>query len=311
MAKTVDQLKYFNDNLNSNKINTIKSQIVNICKDLLDAQKMSQLDVEVHYRIDGLIFDKDKKTLIIVTDRFLIKYKYAKGNFKEKHRILIVNIDYITLTSDYNCMILHLVEAADQKNFVLKIKKIDRVVGALCSTFFYDKYNYAYPKDRVPMRKTPVILINPSFKELIDKIKYTNQFHQYKKYYNFFLDQKLKELRINTESYIYTCLHYKENGEKNFLEGDFILDIHAFYIVEYQNDKFELKVRVYLKNISKMKLNNDRHTLDIYDDEIFPNGIELKSNIYKGIMDLITTNKYDYNTNGSTKSTKQIVENKK
>jgi len=297
IPKTVDQIKYFNEkgSEKNQEKSLIKSQIITIYNTLLDSTKMKMYEKEVHHRIDGILYDKEKKDLIIITDKYIIKYIYVKNNFKEKGRILITHIDYITLTRDNNYMILHLVEEAHQDNFTLANKKLNRVVGCLCSTFFYDKHDYSYPKDKMVMRKTPVILINQNMSELIRALEKAKEFHDYREEFNLFLNKRLKKLKVNIETYIYTCVNYKEAKDINFIQGDFVLDLYSYYIVEFNKNEFELIIKVDLKHITKMKTNNTIHSLVIYDDSKFPNGFEIKLNNYKALQELISSNIHLYN----------------
>ncbi len=198
LPKTIEEIKYFNEKKSSssteqNEKNTMKNQITTLCTNLLDSSRK-----ESNFSIDGLLFNNIKKTLIVITDKFLYDYKHENNAFSEKTKIRINNIDYITLTRDNKYMILHLVEHAKQKNYTITSKGLHRVVGCLSSTFFYDKHDYEYQKEVRAVRKIPVILINSSFTDLLKKLEKTNKFGDYREAFNEFLDTKLKKtMNIN------------------------------------------------------------------------------------------------------------------
>ena len=304
IPKTIDQIKYFNEKVSNSATQLektkIKNQIIAIYNTLLDASKMKVMDRDVNHRVDGILYEKDKKLLVIITDKYIIRYKYNLNQFEEEKKVLITHIDYITLTRDHNTMILHLVEEAKQENFILTTKHVHRVVGCLCSTFFYDKHNYSYPKDKMVMRKTPVILINSNMVNLIEKLEQSAEFCDYREEFNDFLDkriQTIKEVKINPNTYVYTCIHYKDCKYEAFEQGDFILDTHALYIFNYiaKEDIFELIIRVYLKDINKMDYKTTKHSITIFDTIVFPGGLEIKSNNYRSLQELITNNIHTYN----------------
>jgi len=274
----------------------IKNQIINICNSLLAVPQIRILEKESHYRIDGILYDKDKNLLMIITDRYIIKYKYEINTFIIENKILIAHIDYITLTRDHNYMILHLVEEANQDNLAIANKNLHRVVGCLCSTFFYDKHDYTYPKDRMVERKTPVILVNQKMTDLIHTLKTATEFCHYRDEFNDFLSVRLKRLKIDIDNYVYTCINYRiVKEEAIFIQADFVLDLHAIYIVEFIKDKFETLFTLYLKNIKGMKTIKSSHSFIIY-DSVFPEGFEIKLNNYLAVQALIASNVQVYNS---------------
>lgn len=300
MPKTIDEMKYFSDdsasNVNEKKDKqTLKLLINGLCSNLLDANKNRLQDKEVHYRIDGVVYNPTNKQLLIITDKYLYDFRYDNGNFTEKNKILIRHIDYVTLTRDNKLMILHLVEESNQPNYTIHNRSLDRVVGCLSSTFFYDKHDYSYNKEKRVTRKIPVILMNPNMKDLIATLEKSQDFSIYRDAFNNYLDKKLNKIKLSKD-YVYTSLYYKEAAETNFKLGDLIIDTHAYYLLSFENNEYELQIRVYLKNITKMKCKDNTHSVIIHDDVIYPDGLEIKTDNYLAMHDLISKNIKNYNS---------------
>ena len=281
--------------------NRIRDQIIFICNSILPSKvksfSINSPFVDTHFRIDGLLYNIEKKQLIIITDKMIIEYRYDNetSKFIEIIKILIVHIDYITLNRDNNLMILHLVsEATIAKNYKIADKNLNRVVGCLSSTFFYDKHNYSYPKDKSVMRKIPVILVNQNITELIRILENTNDFNEYREVYNNFLNRKLsiilKDYKLNLDFYIYTCVSYKDSlldTNTKFKQGDLVIDLNNLFILDYIDGDFVLKITIALKSISQIKNKENTQCFVVFDNEKYTTGIEIKSDNCLGIRDLL------------------------
>ncbi len=91
-------------------------------------------------------------------------------------------------------------------------------------------------------------------------------------------------------------MHSKEVGGQTFHEGDFVMDLHTIYILDYTaNKEFEMTIRIYLNNIQEIKAMESTYSLVIKDSEIYTNGLEIKTENYLGMQDLIKRIKEKYN----------------
>jgi len=307
IPKTIEHISYFN-HVNENETNSektervyIKDQITTIFNSLLERpknniynsythQSNNNHNDTLHYRVDGILYNNQDKKLIIITDKYIIDYNYESNKFVEKIKILIVHVDFITLTRDNNYIILHLVRESRKANYAIANKNLNGVVGCLSSTFFYDKHNYAYPKDKNNVvRKIPVILVNQNMTELIEILQKTSNFWEYKDAYNNYIHPKLKQtLNMNVEIYIYTCVNYKEAEDEKYKQGDLVLNQQTIYLVEFVKNNYELILKIPLKSITKMKNNDKRNSFIIFDNIISPEGLEIRSDNFLGIRDLVT-----------------------
>jgi len=212
LPKNINQIKFFDKKIsklnnnekkylniaNSENIENMKNKI-NHALEIIKESKNAPIN-----RIDGILFLKKNRELVILTEFFIYAYVYENNSFYLNKTIAITSIDYITLTRNGNKMILHLVNGGKNMkenhlnqnlhtyiykektnlngdsytNFVLNYKQLEKVVGCIASTYFYDKQDFCLKKE-YSNRLISVIIINENFEIIEDLEKLTN-FEDYK-----------------------------------------------------------------------------------------------------------------------------------
>ncbi len=131
-------------------------------------------------RIDGILLKRPSKQLILLTEFFLFDFVLNKvENYELTRTIDISTIDYITVGRSGNFLILHLVPIYKNKenlnkNYLLNYFKLEKVVGCLTSSCFYDKHEGSSQKIETINRHIPVITINDAFEVVENLFKYVN-----------------------------------------------------------------------------------------------------------------------------------------
>lgn len=244
---------YNNSNTNTNNLNstTIVSEKINSISVFLYKKLQFILDFLNYLRIDGVYFemtsDKSKIKIYVVTELniylFLIDLTTLSLFFYKG--IHIKYVDFITLASNNNSCLLHLVQIKQTEsskslkldcnsesvnsqfksfmasNFndtssIISIKNAysNNIVAFITSNYFFWKKNSILNK-----RKISVILVNEDF-EIFESLKSTNDFNSYKNTINKYLREHLdkfltkneKNLLENYEGYLkYYPAIYHEN----------------------------------------------------------------------------------------------------
>jgi len=205
LPKTIEQIKILGKNKskeNNEKLNlsliyndSLENLKLKLSQSLKSIQEIKNMPV---HRIDGILFLKKNKELIILTEFFIFYFVYENNAFNLIRNIAITSIDYVTLTRNGNKMILHLVSSvlnknlknnnnfsnnnsnstANTRNFVLNYKQLEKVVGCIASTYFYDKQDFGLKKEFLN-RHISVIIVNENF-EIFDDLEKIKNFDEYK-----------------------------------------------------------------------------------------------------------------------------------
>lgn len=178
LPKTLDSIKELK--MNNAEVVTMKGKIVEA---LTTAKQNSTSPI---YRIDGILYIKDTKQLVILTEFFLFDFVYRQNTYILNRTIMITSIDYITLSRDGSKVILHLVPQFKNKeninkNYILEHKNLEKVVGCIAATYFYDKKDFGLRMEYVN-RQISVIVINEAY-EIFNDLQKLNDFHDYKYIY--------------------------------------------------------------------------------------------------------------------------------
>lgn len=162
MTKCVEEV-IFPQNFKENEIEFFKHQI----RELLVKLK------ENINRLDGILVTESKH-LILLTEFEIIEFEVEHYKFQLIQKILLLEIDYITLTRNGKKLIFHLVE---NKTFDINHEKLEKVAACICSSFFYDKSNFT-GKGNIG-RQISVIIINEHF-NIVPVLETTSNFYDYK-----------------------------------------------------------------------------------------------------------------------------------
>jgi hypothetical protein len=92
-----------------------------------------------------------------------------------KNKILIGDIDYITLLRDGSKVIFHLI---DNKTYVINHNKLEKVAACVCASYFYDKNEINVFKDTIN-RQISVIVVNENF-PIVSRIEKISDFYLYR-----------------------------------------------------------------------------------------------------------------------------------
>lgn len=125
-------------------------------------------------RIDGILITENK-SVIVLTEFYLIEFKLEHQSLEFKQQISIQEIDYITLTRDGKKIIFHLIE---NKTYVINHIKLERVASSISASYFYDKTNYSNNFEHVN-RQISVIILNEKF-SIIKELEGLSNFGDYK-----------------------------------------------------------------------------------------------------------------------------------
>ena len=217
-------------------------------------------------RIDGLSYNNINSTIVLMTEFFLLEFKIEGDNFTLNRSIKIASIDYITLSSNGEKMILHLMvcnrenieyqndnpaqcESSTNHNHLdlenpekRHLNNRNEVENALDDNTKINSIITNNLKFTYDSRFLYVIIINPNF-EIYDLLYKIKDFSVYKETLNNFLTKKLKEmndLKIDLNNFKYSGVKYKIKGEKQYNLGDFIITFDKFFLLNYKNLRFEL-----------------------------------------------------------------------
>jgi hypothetical protein len=207
LPKTLDQIIFFSNKKNDESFShSVKSLENQIMKDKINYAINEIKEHKKINRIDGILFLKKTNQLIILTEFYIFEFIYENEAFFLSRIISITSIDYITLTRNGKKMILHLIQNQNQinnnknpstnannnnlendsnffnnncnDNFVLNYKQLEKIVGCIAATYFYDKQEFELKKE-FTNRQISVIMINENF-EIVKELEKIKNFEEYR-----------------------------------------------------------------------------------------------------------------------------------
>ena len=124
-----------------------------------------------------------KKTnqLIILTEFFIFELFFDEKmeKFILKLIVEISSIDFVTLSRNGKKMILHLVKNNNNlNNFILDYKQLEKIVGCIAASYFYDKLDCGLNK-KIINRQISVIVLNEKF-EIFNELEKIDNFEEYR-----------------------------------------------------------------------------------------------------------------------------------
>ena len=122
-----------------------------------------------------------------MTEFFIFEFFFneKEQKFSLKITIEISSINFVTLSRNGKKMILHLVKNNNNNkndnnlnNFILDYKQLDKIVGCISASYFYDKLDYALNK-KIINRQISVIILNEKF-EIFKELEKIENFEEYR-----------------------------------------------------------------------------------------------------------------------------------
>ena len=155
-----------------------------------ERKKIKKMDQEHEFKIEFICeindiflensFKENKKfRFAIITSTMLYEFEFEQSKFTLKNIIILLYIDFISLTSDYKNVILHMNNSLQTSgNYILTHIDNGINIAFLISNLVYSLHNFVKP-----------LVIIPSDYKNLDKFKLYHSYNRFQEFYNKYCEE--------------------------------------------------------------------------------------------------------------------------